>query len=131
MAEQALDYIRDEGTANLKSDTYRFYSEQNRVQLADAARTYQDLVDLLTAKIQAGKASEEERTLQRTARFFTAECRFEQGLYREVLDIYNDLAATCRDRVEILHALSGQRKCHYANREEARHVRSWTRWRGL
>jgi TolA-binding protein len=114
LAEQAFQYLSGAGGERLKSESKQFYTEQYERSLADAARTYQDLADLLSRRLNTGRPTEEEQALYRTATFFTAECRYNQGFYKEALELYDSLTRLYHNRVEVLHALAGQRQCHWA-----------------
>ena len=66
------------------------------------------------ARLTTGHPTEEEQALYRMAMFYTAECRFRQGFYKEALDLYTSLVAIYHNRVDVLHALAGQRMCLWA-----------------
>jgi TolA-binding protein len=119
LADQAFQYLSGTDAERLQPESKQFYTDQYQRSLADAARTYQDLADLLSRRLAGGRPTEEEQALYRTATFFTAECRYNQGFYQAALDLYSSLRSTYHNRVEVLHALAGQRQCLWAKGDAA------------
>lgn len=104
----AEDYDRQRAKGGLK-DTDMFFLGEMRKKLQDAANTYQELVDELTAKQASRSLTTEEGDILTQSEFTMADIQYFQGDYAEALRRYQILAAKkeYQNKVERLIALQG------------------------